>query len=328
MKAPVFCDLCNDETNFYVVLEDVQDNEKVTDKTFEIVMCKTCGHCFLWPFPGDITEIENFYPKNYYAHNPPGLKRGIKFRIKRALRDFYYAEDARKYLFGFFLNKFVNDPPPIRNGKLCDIGCGNGDYIEEMQKYGYEVYGVEPNKTAVDYCRSKGLNVVQGYAEHLPYEELKFDVVRMWNVLEHTISPQKALFESNRILKMGGYLLLYVPNFDSIDRKVFGRYWGNLEVPRHLHHFRYVTLKLYLELTGFRIEKILYPGLILSGTGRTVKILKENRIGWFTILSKILKIIFAKIYYRVFKGSYALDAGIVVLAKKVKEYNEVKIDND
>ena len=321
MRNTSYCDLCGNEVQVTAVLSDIKDNEMKVVQSFQIVECEKCSHCFLHPFPKSFDEVSKCYPDNYYAHSACTVrKKNIKNGIKRLLRKAYYKKNTHhlflhRILFCFFA-KTVNEPPIIRDGKLCDIGCGKGEYIYEAQSYGWEVYGVEPNEKSIDYCLSKGLNVKHGYAEQIPYDDSTFNVVRMWSVLEHTISPRKALLECNRILKSDGYLLLYVPNFGSLDSRMFGKWWGSLEVPRHIHHFKYNTLELYLEKTGFKVEKVLYPGTLVSGIKKTVNIMKKDGVSITDILTRVIKCISVKLYYRMFRGSCLFDVGIAVLAKK------------
>jgi len=237
MQELAYCDLCGHSTPISTVLYDLRDNEGITTDIFRIVKCRQpdCGHYFLCPTPNSVDELNRFYSRDYYAHTALSIQRTIKYRIKKVLNDKYYKKSTKisffQHILFVFLKKTVNEPPIIKDGKLCDVGCGNGEYISRAQSYGWEVYGVEPNKNAVVHCLSMGLNVKQGYAEKIPFNDFSFNVVRMWNVLEHTISPKRALSEVYRVLKKNGYLLFYVPNFNSIDRKVFGRYWGGLKCP-------------------------------------------------------------------------------------------------
>lgn len=190
----------------------------------------------------------------------------------------------------------VNEPLIIKNGKICDIGCGNGEYILESRRFGWEVYGVEPNKKAVDLCLINNLKVKLGDAEAIPYDDKSFDVVRMWNVLEHTISPKNALLAMNRILKHNGFFIFYIPNFRSLDSRIYEKYWSNLEVSRHTHHFNQKSIKLYLEKTGFCIEKCLYPGILKS-----IKVLKQNQINILRIIYLSAKLLICKIFCRFVK---------------------------
>jgi uncharacterized Zn finger protein len=75
MKELNYCDLCSRATYFKTVLSNIKDNEKVTNQVFQIVKCEECGHCFLWPMPDNISEVEKFYPRNYYAHTSLAIQK-------------------------------------------------------------------------------------------------------------------------------------------------------------------------------------------------------------------------------------------------------------
>ena len=318
MQAIEYCDLCGHAVPHRIILKDVKDNLGIVNYPYQIVECEGCKHCHLQPLPSNYNDISKYYPKNYYAFNT-NIKISFKDKFKRMLRKRYYRYYSNKSYFNLLFHNIVknvvNEPPFIENGKICDVGCGNGRYVSELQSYWDNVSGVEPNEAAVKYCISKGLSVCHGFAEEIPYIEKKFDIIRMWNVLEHCLSPKKALMEAARVLKENGYLILYVPNIESIDLKVFGKYWANLEVPRHIHFFRYNDLKMYLQKTGFQIEKILYPGTIYSGYSETIKILLKNKVNIFKIISKVSNALFVKMYNRIL-GSYRYDSGMTILATK------------
>ena len=83
-----------------------------------------------------------------------------------------------------------------------------------------------------------------------------FDFVTLSHVLEHTTSPREMLSQVYEMVKVGGHLLVVVPNFDSPERKVAGAWWSHLEPPRHLYHFGANTLRKCLERAGFRVNSL------------------------------------------------------------------------
>jgi ubiquinone/menaquinone biosynthesis C-methylase UbiE len=268
-------------------------------------------------------ELINLYPQDYYAHLVSASPKGMKAKLKLYLIQLYYGQYSENKLISLLqklsylcLNHTINEPPIIVNGKLLDIGCGNGEYINMAKHFGWDTYGIELNENAVNIARSIGLKVKKGVAEKIEYKDEFFNVVRVWNVLEHIVSPRKALLEIVRVLKKGGYLLLYVPNFNSIDRKYFAEHWASLEVPRHLHHFSIESLEAYLHQVGLVIEKRMYPGAIFSMLIPTIKIMRENKIGTFSIKCKVIAVIVVKIFNRL-PGRYSKDIGICILAKKI-----------
>jgi len=317
-----YCDCCNKKRPVTVIHKEVSDSQKLCKEKYNIMICKKCNHSFIDPLPSEKEEIINFYPKDYYAHVKFASPQTIKAKIKLSLTRLYYGQySGNKFvrllekLFYLLLNHTINEPPIIANGKLLDIGCGSGEYLNVIRQFGWDTYGIELNEKAVYIAQSAGLKVKKGSAEETRYGDSFFDVVRMWNLLEHTISPRRALSEVARILKKGGYLLVFVPNFYSVDRKYFGKYWAGIEIPRHLHHFSAKSLESYLKEAGLVIERRMYPGTIFSLLVPTMKILRNNQISMFSVVIKTITVVVRKIFNRLL-GKYSGDIGICVLAKK------------
>jgi len=127
----------------------------------------------------------------------------------------------------------------------------------------WEPYGVEINAEAANYARQRfGLNVFIGTLTDAHYPDNFFDIITLWNVLEHLHQPQATLFEISRIIRAGGLLVISVPNPDCIEAKIFGQYWAGLDAPRHLYIYSRYTLQRALELAGFTVKEI------VSFTGR------------------------------------------------------------
>jgi len=320
-----FCDCCGKDRLVKISLKEVLDSKKIIQKKYNIVTCEKCGHSFIDPMPLEMEEIINFYPKDYYAHSKFSYPNSIKAKLKLSLTRLYYKQHKKNKLlkllqkiFYLFFKHTVNEPPIISNGKLLDIGCGNGEYLNMAKQFGWDAYGIELNEKAVNVARSIGLQVKKESAEKTGYKTCFFDIVRMWNVLEHLISPKKALSEVVRILKKGGYILTYTPNFNSIDKKYFGEYWASLEVPRHLHFFSIKSLKFYFNQVGLVLERVMYPGTIFSMLVPTIRAMRDSQINIFSIVAKVIAVIIRKIFNRLL-GNYSEDVGICVLARKIKE---------
>ncbi|MGC8827162.1 MAG: glycosyltransferase, partial [Anaerolineae bacterium] len=95
-----------------------------------------------------------------------------------------------------------------------------------------------------------------GRAEKMPFAGAQFDAITFWHSLEHTLSPHTALAEAWRLLRPAGRLLLEVPNLDSRQARVFGRWWVHLDVPRHRCNFTPAALRRLLQDAGY-IDAIL-----------------------------------------------------------------------
>ncbi len=136
-------------------------------------------------------------------------------------------------------------------GRLLDVGCGHGFYLQVARQHGWEAVGVEPAEPVAEFARRQfGLQVVTGDFEHAELEP-PFDVIMFHHVLEHLRHPKQALRKANQLLRDGGLLLLSVPNAASLSARLAGREWvwfGEL----HLYHFTPTTMSRLLEMCGFK----------------------------------------------------------------------------
>jgi len=162
-------------------------------------------------------------------------------------------------------NILIGVVPYRIKGELLDIGCGNGSFLKWLKNHGWQVKGVEVNKEAANLCRQKGIEVFNGELLDASFANKTFDVVTLIQVLEHLPNPSATLREIHRVLKRKGLLIIGVPNFGCFDRRVFNSEWGPLEIPRHLYHFNYITLKKILERNGFQIEDLRGKGFYMLG---------------------------------------------------------------
>jgi SAM-dependent methyltransferase len=148
--------------------------------------------------------------------------------------------------------KLVEQYAGRTKGRVLDVGCATGLFLHEMALAGWDAAGVELTASAAEFARRRfGLEVFQGTLIDAPYAQASFDVMTFWDVLEHTFSPTDELRHASWLLRRNGILALSVPNWDSFDRGLFGRYWQGLDTPRHLYVFSRATLTRLLTEAGF-----------------------------------------------------------------------------
>jgi 2-polyprenyl-3-methyl-5-hydroxy-6-metoxy-1,4-benzoquinol methylase len=242
----VDCNLCGlDDTR---VLFRKRDKFHISDDEFQVVACQRCGLLYVNPRPTE-TEIGKFYPETYSwketfeADSFPirwirNLEKGYRYHLLK--------DEASKVL----------RVTGRKGGKVLDIGCGTGDRLDVLRERGFETYGVETSDSA-DYATDHlKLNVVKGdlFSAHFP--GAFFDMVTLYNVLEHTHHPVGVIREINRILKKEGLLIIQVPNKDSLQCKIFKKRWAAFDVPRDLYYFGTHTLTSLLQKGGFQIKGI------------------------------------------------------------------------
>ena len=205
---------------------------------FDVYECKTCGMFALNPQLSRI-EAQKFYPDNYvcYSEAIEDEKNFLK-RIDR--------------LWGSKRRCRVVERKVNQRGKLLDIGSASGIFLGGMQKLGWDCYGVETNLKAAKYAKERfGLKVYNGTVTEALHPANFFDVVTLWDVLEHLVDPCEVLVEVDRILKPGGFLFISVPNSSAWDRYLFGDYWIGWDIPRHNWVFNDKNLKAIIEKLGF-----------------------------------------------------------------------------
>ncbi|MFO7773548.1 MAG: class I SAM-dependent methyltransferase [Dehalococcoidia bacterium] len=140
-----------------------------------------------------------------------------------------------------------------KNGTyLLDIGCGEGFFLFNAAGAGYATKGVELSQDAAEYARREfGLDVEAKPFEELRFPEDHFDVVTLWQVLEHVPYPFMILKEAHRILRPGGLLALSTPDIKGVPARILGRRWWNIR-RLHINQFTTKTLASILENAGFR----------------------------------------------------------------------------
>lgn len=191
---------------------------------------------------------------------------------------------------------------PFRStGKILDIGCGAGHFLQRAMKKGWVASGTEFGERPIASCLAKGIDVRPGEldpSQHVPHS---YDVVCMFEVLEHVTDPQGQLEKIKQILRPGGLLYITVPNFNCISRRTDAANWSIIHYPEHLNHFTAKTLgkitreqgyqQLWMQTTGVSVERWMNKGKKGKeerGKGREVEqTLRENLENrWYLNLAK------------------------------------------
>lgn len=247
----VECNLCG--SNSLNKLFTGKDLLFKNEGLFTVVKCNNCGLIFTNPRPNQ-NIISEYYPGDYWEinENSGNSKSNLKKLAHKFINKISYKMTIS--------HKF--------NGKLLDIGCGDGKELLKHKKNGWQTYGVEINDFAASYVRKHyGLNVFTGIVEDAEFEDEFFDIIILNNVLEHMSDPKTTLNEINRILKNDGTLVISIPNANSFEARRFKKYWTAWDLPRHFYHFTPDTIKSLLLRTGFQVSEFKFdnnPNIILS----------------------------------------------------------------
>jgi len=146
---------------------------------------------------------------------------------------------------------------------LLDIGCAQGFFLYNASKAGYTTKGIEISQDAAEYAvKEFGLDVEAKSFEELRFPENHFDVVTLWQVLEHVPYPLTILQEVHRILKPGGLLVVSTPDIGGIPAKILRKKWWDIK-RLHINQFTKKTLTDILQNGGFKnISSVRYRGFL------------------------------------------------------------------
>jgi SAM-dependent methyltransferase len=212
-----------------------------TPGMFRFVTCDDCGQLYQSPRPTQ-AAIGRYYPA---AYQPFG----------KAIEDATSNAFVRWLRHRQLRTRCVQVSRLRGAGALLDVGCSTGLFLNEMRRYGqWRLAGIEIDPNAAAYAADRfGLDVFCGPVEAAPWPPRSFDVVTLWDVLEHLPDPRGALRRLGDLLAEGGLLIASVPNLDSVDAGRFGRFWTGLDAPRHFSVFRKRDIVRLMEETGYRV---------------------------------------------------------------------------
>ncbi|HET9102219.1 MAG TPA: methyltransferase domain-containing protein [Solirubrobacteraceae bacterium] len=146
--------------------------------------------------------------------------------------------------------RIVQRATGVRGGDWLDVGAGTGELLAAARARGWRVQGVEPERSAAEMSRARGLPVIVSELEGSGLPERSFDVVSAVHVLEHIPDSRRFLSTLARWARPGGHVVVEVPNFAAYQRRRLGSRWPHLRPREHLVHFTPATLAATARAAG------------------------------------------------------------------------------
>lgn len=165
---------------------------------------------------------------------------------------YVHEREGRELTFEKHLNALEKYTGPADGRTLLDVGAYIGVFVEIARAHGWLAEGVEPSAWAVTQARKHGTPIHQGTQHDLMLSNRKFDVVTMWDVIEHVTDPAAEIRQAYHLLRPGGWLAVHTMDIDSLTARVLGSRWPWL-MDMHLYYFSRKTLSEMIQKSGFEI---------------------------------------------------------------------------
>jgi Methyltransferase domain len=216
---------------------------------FELVSCATCGLLMRRRLPAH-EELEHTYAPAYFEYRPEEPTDGYADYLGDAEQ---HRETARRRLA--LIDRFA----PSR-GRLLDVGAAAGFFVDEARRAGWDAEGIDVAPHMVDWGRRE-LGVSLRVGDLSVVEKCgTYQVLTMWDYIEHSVDPAGDLTRSNELLEPEGVVALSTGDIESLAARVSASRW-HLLTPRH-HNFFFGTRTLIrlLGRCGFDVVWLGHPG--------------------------------------------------------------------
>ncbi len=220
---------CTDTQKFqpYTLVE--KNNE-----SYYLFQCQNCDFIFLPPYYRKMIDYHN-YKGNTVLEQVRKGNNWVKVQRQKLKFDL-----IKKY---------------HPTGKLMDLGCGWGHFLLAGKELGYDIYGIEISEALHEYC-TKDLGLpVDALNFHDMSDEARFDVLTMWDVLEHIDEADAFLDKCHKVVKKGGHVIIQVPQIDSFIAKRLKNDWPMITLD-HCNYFTHKTATQLFESKGFKVKEI------------------------------------------------------------------------
>lgn len=215
---------------------------------FTFRRCRRCGLIYLSPRVAP-AALARYYDASYLPHRGPaawgrfaplaeeGQRRTDAARVRRARRVARLGPGSR----------------------VLDVGCGQPTFLEALVRAtGTQATGIDPSDAGwsrePDRWRAAGLELRAGTAPDV-VPDGPFDLITLWHALEHDYSPLETLRCLRAAAGAGGAIVVEVPDYDSLTRRLHGSRWAGLHTPRHTAVYTPATLRAMLERSGWIVER-------------------------------------------------------------------------
>ncbi len=242
--VPVICNLCGKDDWTVHLPASIEDFDSLSPDAFrctssgygshaQIVKCNHCSYIYANPRWSNERLIDAY-----------GAVEDATYVAERQGRELTFSKHLQA------MERFIGDA----NGRsLLDVGAYVGIFVDTALKSGWKAMGVEPSSWASAEAQKDGLPIICGTQDSTELDGKTFDVITMWDVIEHVDDPSGEMAKAYARLKPGGWLVVHTMDVDSMAAKLLKSRWP-WYMDMHIHYFSQNTMKQMLEQNGFEVK--------------------------------------------------------------------------
>ena len=240
----------------------------------EVLQCNFCGSTGKKPLYGDdshlircdgcglvytraqmtVDAMKEFYSEGYFT-STNSLNKGYE--------DYFESRNNINRTFSKRMD-LIEAYKPVP-GRLLDVGCAAGFFLETARQRGWEVCGVDISSLCASYARDRlGIEVRNDLFVNAGYEKGSFDLVTMWDYLEHSATPKEDIARARELLRDDGLLIIATPDISSVPARLFKSNWIGIKLEEHFYYFSRKVLEGSLVQGGFEVLASSYIGKYVS----------------------------------------------------------------
>jgi SAM-dependent methyltransferase len=229
------------------VCRGVRFDTAFEEPPYRVMRCCQCGLGVVSPRRSEDGLVEMYGDDSYWRSGSP---KTLGYHDYRADEPLYLKTFRRRLDFA------LRGGP--RSGRALDVGCAAGFCMEALRERGFEVHGVEVSGVIARHAIERfGFETVHvGVLQEAEYPDASFDVITMWDVVEHVVDPRSLLLEARRLLKPDGLLVLETQNIDSAFARLLGPRWHHYKHAEHVYHFTPGTIRKLVTDCGFSVTTV------------------------------------------------------------------------
>jgi 2-polyprenyl-3-methyl-5-hydroxy-6-metoxy-1,4-benzoquinol methylase len=231
------CNLCGAQSAEYLYAE------------LDIIRCRQCGLVRANETP-DRESIKRLYSESYFRSSDSG-----------ALGYDDYMADREKISRTFDRRIDEIERWIGHKGRLLDVGCATGFSLDVATQRGWATEGIEISEFACELGRRElGVDILCCSLDEVDFEPESFDVITMWDYIEHSPNPSGDVAVANRLLKTGGLLAVTTPDISSLPARISKSRWMGIKQEEHLFYFSRETVRGLFRKGGFEPVRLKHVG--------------------------------------------------------------------